>query len=114
MNRHGTEDTRQVPTSWSVRSLACAFAGIVLLNIIAEPALAQVPLPPIFDPGGRSKEGPPQRREEPLKPNPSPLEPTKPAPPSETQERLPAVRVFVREYRVSGHSAFATEDLPKA
>jgi hemolysin activation/secretion protein len=81
------------------------------MNIIAEPALAQVPLPPIFDPGGRSKEGPPLRREEPLKPKPSPLEPTRPAPPSEPQERLPAVRVLVREYRFSGHSVFTTEEL---
>src|SRR5688572_5686395 len=111
MKRHGTEDTRQVPTSWSVWSLAWAFVGIVLMNIIAQPALAQVPLPPIFDPGGRSKEGPPLRREEPLKPKPSPLEPTKPALPSETQERLPAVRVFVREYRFSGHSVFTTDEL---
>jgi hemolysin activation/secretion protein len=84
------------------------------MNIIAEPALAQVPLPPIFDPGGRSKEGPPLRREEPLKPKPSPLEPTRPAPPSETQERLPAVRVFVREYRFSGHSVFTSEELQSA
>lgn len=76
--------------------------------------LPQSPLPPIFDPGGRSKEaapGAPLRKEEPLKPKPAPLEPTEPAPPSETQERLPVVRVFVREYRFAGHTAFTTEEL---
>jgi hemolysin activation/secretion protein len=83
----------------------------VFMNVIAQPVQAQVPLPPIFDPGGHSREGPPLRGEEPLKPKPPPLEPSKPAPPAETQERLPVVRVFVREYRFSGHSVFATEEL---
>lgn len=76
--------------------------------------LPQSPLPPIFDPGGRSKEGAPGaplRKEEPLKPKPPPLEPTEPAPPPEVHERLPVVRVFVREYRFAGHTVFTTEEL---
>lgn len=81
------------------------------MNLITDPVQAQVPLPPIFDPGGRSKEGPSLRREEPFKPKPPPLEPTEPAPPPETQERLPVVRVFAREYRFNGHSVFTTEEL---
>ncbi|BFU95962.1 MAG: putative Surface antigen (D15) [Nitrospira sp.] len=83
----------------------------MLMTLMAEPLHAQVPLPPIFDPGGRSKEGLPLRREEPLKPKPAPLEPTKPTPPSETQGRLPPVRVFVREYQFSGHSVFTIDEL---
>ena len=59
----------------------------------------------------RPFEGLPLRREEPLKPKPPPLEPAEPAPPPETQERLPVVRVFVREYRFSGHSVFTTQEL---
>jgi hemolysin activation/secretion protein len=93
---------------WYVVASSLAFC---LMTLVAQPVQAQVPLPPIFDPGGRSKEGPPLRREEPLKPNPPPLNPTQPAPPAETQERLPVVRVFVREYRFSGHSMFTTEEL---
>jgi hemolysin activation/secretion protein len=72
---------------------------------------AQVPLPPIFDPGGRSREGPPLRKEEPLKPKPTPLEPGAPAPPPEVQERLPVVRVFVRQYRFEGQTVFSTQEL---
>ena len=81
------------------------------MTLVAEPVHAQVPLPPIFDPGGRSKEGPPMRKEEPLKPKPAPLEPAKPSPPGERQERLPLVRVFVKEYRFSGHTVISTEEL---
>ena len=114
MNWHRTR------SSWNPRASSLILwlftwigGGTVLITLIAEPLQAQVPLPPIFDPGGRSKEGPPLRREEPLKPKPPPLEPTKPVPPSETQERLPVVRVFVREFRFSGHSVFTTEELQR-
>lgn len=82
--------------------------GVLLMTLVAQQVWAQVPLPPIFDPGGRSREGPPLRREEPLKPKPAPLEPV---PPSELKERLPVVRVFVREYRFGGHTVFTTEEL---
>jgi hemolysin activation/secretion protein len=81
------------------------------MNLAAQPVQAQVILPPIFDPGGRSREGPPLRKEEPLKPKPAPLEPAAPAPPSETQERLPVVRVLVREFRFEGHTVFTTQEL---
>ena len=112
MNWHRTRSSWNPPASSLILWLLTWIGGgTVLMTLIAEPLQAQVPLPPIFDPGGRSKEGPPLRREEPLKPKPAPLEPTKPTPPSETQERLPVVRVFVREYRFSGHSVFTTEEL---
>ena len=91
--------------------LAWAVIGMMLMNLAAQPVQAQVVLPPIFDPGGRSREGPPLRREEPLKPKPAPLEPAAPAPPPEVEERLPVVRVLVREFRFEGHTVFTTQEL---
>ena len=93
------------------RPLIGAVVALLVCCVFAQPALAQVFLPPIFDPTGRSREGPPLRKEEPLKPKPAPLEPTAPAPPAETQERLPPVKVFVREYKFEGHTVFTTEEL---
>jgi hemolysin activation/secretion protein len=91
--------------------LTWAVVGILPMNLAAQPVQAQVILPPIFDPGGRSREGPPLRKEEPLKPRPAPLEPTAPVPPTDTQERLPVVRVLVHEFRFEGHTVFTTQEL---
>jgi hemolysin activation/secretion protein len=87
------------------------------MNLAAQPVQAQFlpqsPLPPIFDPGGRTREGEqaPLRKEELLKPKPAPLEPGAPTAPSETQERLPAVRVFVREFQFEGYTVFTKQEL---
>lgn len=97
-----------LPRLWLV---AWTVVGVLTMNLAAQPVQAQVPLPPIFDPGGRTREGAPLRKEEPLKPKPAPLEPAAPAPPAETQERLPPVKVFVREYRFEGHTVFTTQEL---
>jgi hemolysin activation/secretion protein len=84
---------------------------VMICCMTAQPVWAQVFLPPIFDPGGRSREGPPLRKEEPLTPKPAPMEPTAPAPPAEMQERLPPVKVFVREFRFEGHTVFTAQEL---
>ena len=84
---------------------------MILACLAAQEVRAQVFLPPIFDPGGRSREGAPLRKEEPLKPLPSPLEPGAPAPPPETTERMPAVRFVLIEVRLEGNRVFTADEL---
>jgi hemolysin activation/secretion protein len=86
-------------------------AALVLLACLAaESTSAQVFLPPIFDPGGRSQEFPSQKGDS-LAPKPPPMEPTVPAPPAETQVHLPPVKVFVREFRFEGHTVLPLQEL---
>jgi hemolysin activation/secretion protein len=87
-----------------------AVIGVVLVTLVADPVQAQLQLPPIFDPGGRSRERLPPERVEPLKPQPPPLAPGAP-PPREEKERLPQVKVFLKEIRLEGNTVFTAEQL---
>ena len=87
--------------------------GLVMWTLLANDVHGQVPpvpLPPI-DPTGRSGEPPPLREERPLKPKPQPLVPPPAPPAAEEKGRLPAVRVFVREFRLTGNTVFTDEEL---
>jgi len=68
------------------------------------------PPPPIFDPGGRSGELPPLRDEAP-KPKPLPPDQAPGGPPAASEERLPPVKVFVREFHFDGQTIFPLEEL---
>ena len=94
-------------TEWG---LMWGTAIVMIICLAAQSSPAQVFLPPIFDPGGRSQEIP-SLKDEPRVPKPAPLEPTVPVPPAEPQERLPPVKVFVREFHFEGHTVFTTQDL---
>ena len=83
---------------------------VMIVCLLAQSALAQVFLPPIVDPGGRSREGPSLKDTLP-QPKPIPMEPTIPMPPPETQEHLPPVKVFVREFRFEGHTVVTSQEL---
>ena len=90
--------------------LAWGTAIVIITCFVAVSAPAQVFLPPIVDPGGRSREVP-SLKDEPEGPKPAPMEPAAPMPPAEGQEALPLVKVFVREFRFEGHTVFTTQDL---
>jgi len=85
-------------------------AVVMIACLAAESAPAQVFLPPIVDPGGRSQEVP-SLQDTPPSQKPPPMAPTPPAPPADTQERLPPVKVFVREFQFDGHTVFTTQEL---
>ena len=51
------------------------------------------------------------RKGEPLPQQPTPMEPSAPAPPADIQERLPPVKVFVREYQFEGHTVVSDQEL---
>jgi hemolysin activation/secretion protein len=85
--------------------------GIVMIACLAaQSASAQVFLPPISDPGGRSREVP-SLKEEPPVPKLAPMEPAAPAPPAEGPGRLPPVKVLVREFQFEGHTVLTTQEL---
>jgi hemolysin activation/secretion protein len=65
-----------------------------------------------MDPSGRSGSPPPLEKQEPLKPEPSPLLPPPPPPPPSDRPRPGSgIRVFVREIRFVGNKAVSTEEL---
>ena len=86
---------------------------VMIAGLAAHNASAQVPPPPpppIFDPGGRSGELPSLRE---IAPVPAPL-PSDQAPtttPDTSEERLPPVKVFVREFQFEGQTVFPAQDL---
>ncbi len=95
------------------RQVACSAAMVMATYLAAQSTSAQVippPPPPIFDPGRRSGELPPLR-EEPSVPKPLPDEPAPPVPPVESDERLPPVKVFVREFQFEGQTIFSPQEL---
>ncbi len=91
---------RRLPWSTVIGMITC---------LAVQSASAQVFLPPIADPGGRSRDIP-SLKEEPLAPKPLPMEPVAPVPPAEGAA-LPPVKVFVREYRFEGHTVVSSEEL---
>jgi len=85
-------------------------AVVMIACLAAESAPAQVFLPPIVDPGGRSQEVP-SLQDTPPSQKPPPMAPTPPAPPADMQERLPPVKVFVREFQFEGQTVVTAQEL---
>jgi hemolysin activation/secretion protein len=79
----------------------------------SEISYAQVALPPLIDPSGRSGLPPPVQKEKPLRPTPPPTEilpPVEPAPEG-VPEKGPVLRVFVRKIQVTGSTVFSQAEL---
>ncbi len=89
--------------------------GVVMTATLAgTPTWAQVVLPPIFDPTGKSGEPPAPLKKEfkPPTPPPRPALPTVPQPPEEdVQKRFPKVRVFVHDIHVTGSTVFSDAEI---
>ncbi|HKN88298.1 MAG TPA: ShlB/FhaC/HecB family hemolysin secretion/activation protein [Nitrospiraceae bacterium] len=110
---------------WGTGAAACGWFNkrvmwwltLVMINLVPiAAARAQVgaPIPPIFDPTGRSGQPPAPLRKEFERPIPPPREvlPPVPLPPSEPGERPSSnVRVFVKDIRVIGNTIFSNEEL---
>ena len=94
------------------RGLACIAAMVMITCLTAHNASAQVPPPPppIFDPGGRSGELPSLRDAIPA-PTPLPSDQAPTAPPDASKERLPPVKVFVRQFQFDGQTVFPAQEL---
>jgi len=85
---------------------------VMIACLVADSTSAQVPPPPppIFDPGGRSGELPSLQDIAPA-PAPLPSDQAPTTPPDVSEERLPPVKVFVREFQFEGHTVFPAQDL---
>ena len=85
---------------------------VMITCLAAHPTSAQIPPPPppIFDPGGRSGELPSLRDATPT-PMPMPSDQAPTVPPAASEERLPPVKVFVREFQFEGQTVFPVQDL---
>ena len=94
------------------RGLACIAAMVTITCLTAHNASAQVPPPPppIFDPGGRSGELPSLRDAIPA-PTPLPSDQAPTALPDASEERLPPVKVFVRQFQFDGQTVFPAQEL---
>ena len=69
-------------------------------------------VPPVLDPTGRSGDLPPIEEEQPLKPTPPPakiLPPPQEPPPD--RQKLPLLRVFIKDIRVDGSTVFSQSEL---
>ncbi len=93
------------------RGTAWGAAMVMITCLATHNTSAQVPPtpPPIFDPGGRSSELPSLREAPAPTPLPSDQAPT--VPPAASEERLPPVKVFVREFQFEGQTVFPSQDL---
>jgi hemolysin activation/secretion protein len=90
-------------------------AVAITSSLLHSPAMAQAvpPLPPIFDPTGRSGAPPAPLKEEykaPPTPPPSPILPEVPMVPAPSR-RLGEIKAYVREIRVTGSTVFSDEQL---
>ena len=94
------------------RQAAWITAIVIVTSLVAQSTLAQTPLPPppIFDPGGRSGELPRLRDEAP-RPKPWPSDQPPNGPPVSSEEHLPPIKVYVREFRFEGQTVFPPEEL---
>lgn len=94
------------------RETAWGAAMFVITCLAAHNASAQVPPPPppIFDPGGRSGELPSLRDAIPT-PTPLPPDQAPTALPNASEERLPPVKVFVRQFQFDGQTVFPAQEL---
>lgn len=98
---------------FNTRSLC---AGLfVSVCLIESPAVAQVapPLPPVFDPTGRSGRSPaPKEFKAPATPAPGSILPEIPTTPSQpSDKRLGNIRVFVNDIHVTGSTVFSDAEL---
>jgi hemolysin activation/secretion protein len=89
---------------------------IMLLTLAPRPLSAQVvpPLPPVFDPTGRSGEPPPPLRKEiepPAVPPGTVLPPVPRPPESDTKQQFGRVRVFVHDVHVIGNTVFTDAEI---
>lgn len=94
------------------RNLVMGFA--MLLTLAHNPLLAQVTLPPVFDPTGRSGEPPAPLKKEfkPPAPPPGTVLPPVPHPPEgDTKQQLGQVRVFVHDFHVIGNTVFTDAEI---
>lgn len=88
--------------------MVVAIVAAVLWCVL--PAAAQV-VPPVIDPTGRSGEAPPLQKEVP--PKPAPPAPVLPPPALQEplKQKLPTIRVLVKEIRVVGSTVFSKEEI---
>jgi hemolysin activation/secretion protein len=103
-------------TSW----LSTGLLPRVLLQVVfclcplpAGVGLAQIGLPPVIDPSGRSGLPPPVEQQKPLRPEPPPGEVLPPvqSSPGPYPKGGPVLRVFVRRIHVVGSSVFSQAEL---
>ena len=100
-----------------LHGLCLCFGLLMGGSLLSAPVLAQVlpPIPPIFDPTGRSGEPPAPLKEEFQAPPTPPPSPTLPEIPSQPQQppgnRLGNIRVFVRDITVTGSTVFSDAEL---
>lgn len=88
-------------------------AVLCLCPLLAGIGLAQLGLPPVIDPSGRSGLPPPVQRQKPLRPEPPPAEilpPVRPSP-GEPGEQGPILRVFVNNITVVGSTVLSQAQL---
>lgn len=99
----GSVSVRQPRWTWRM-------AMVLIACLTTHPASAQVFLPPISDPGGRSLDTPPLHEQPSM---PLPMTPAAPLPPADTDthERLPPVKVFAREIRFEGQTVVTAQEL---
>ena len=81
--------------------------------LLPDRGYAQVGLPPVIDPSGRSGLPPPVLKPKPLRPEPAPTEilPPVESPPREQRQEGPVLRVLVREIHVVGSTVLSQAEL---
>ncbi len=90
------------------------FAMLLMLAYNSPYAQVVPPLPPIFDPTGRSGEPPPPLKKEiqpPTAPPGTVLPPVPQPPDSDTRKQLGQVRVFVHDIHVTGNTVFTDAEI---
>ena len=101
---------------WSGCARAVFFQLLMLVAcslLIPELDYAQVGLPPVIDPSGRSGLPPPVEQKKPLRPEQPPTEILPPVQPSprDLREKGPLLQVFVRQIHVVGSTVLSQEEL---
>jgi hemolysin activation/secretion protein len=102
--------------SWFVAGLlprVLLQAVLAFCSLVADVGFAQIGLPPVIDPSGRSGLPPPVERQKPLRPEPPPTEilpPVQPAPDREG-EKGPILRVFVKRIHIIGSTVLSKAEL---
>lgn len=89
-------------------------AGVVFgSSLPIENGYAQVGLPPVIDPSGRSGLPPPVQQEKPLQPERSPTEILPPVQsfPGEPQEKGPVLRVFAKKINLVGSTVLSQQEI---
>ena len=101
---------------WSGCSRNVFFQLLMLVAcslLMPELDYAQVGLPPVIDPSGRSGLPPPVEQKQPLRPEQPPTEILPPVQPSprDLRQKGPLLRVFVRQIQVVGSTVLSQEEL---